>query len=65
MTAAGALRPKAAAQYLGVGLATFRGLGVPRTYLPGRGRKGVLVYRLADLDAFLEQHREEPKERAS
>lgn len=61
---AGALKAKDAARYLGVCLATFREMPVPRTYLPGRGRKGVLVFRVVDLDGFLEAHRQD-KERAS
>ena len=49
----GALRPKDAAHYLGIGMETLRTSNVPRTYLPGRGVKGILLYRVVDLDAYL------------
>ena len=50
----GALRPKAAAHYLSIGMETLRNSPVPRTYLPGRGvLRRILVYRLVDLDAYL------------
>ena len=49
----GALRPKDAARYHSIGLESLRTSGVPRTHLPGRGVKGILVYRVVDLDAYL------------
>jgi len=52
----GALRPKDAARYLGIGIETLRTSPVRRTYLPGRGVKGILVYRIVDLDAYLGGH---------
>lgn len=53
----GALRPRDAARYLGVGLETLRTSELPRTYLPGRGeRRRILVYRVLDLDAYLAAH---------
>ena len=65
----GALRPKAAARYLGVGMETLRTSAVPRTYLPGRGaQRGILVYRVVDLDAYLARFVEqdpEPRLRAT
>ena len=33
---------------------TLRTSDLPRTYLPGRGvQRGILVYRVVDLDAYL------------
>ena len=52
----GALRPRDAARYLGIGMETLRTSDLPRTYLPGRGVKGILVYRVVDLDAYLARH---------
>ena len=53
----GALRPRDAACYLGVGTETLRTSAVPRTYLPGRGvQRRILVYRVVDLDAYLAAH---------
>jgi len=49
------LRPKDAARYLGIGMETLRTSSVRRTYLPGRGVKGILVYRVVDLDAYLDR----------
>jgi hypothetical protein len=56
----GALREDAAARYCGVGVTTFRGFGIPRTLLPGTSGRPIPVYRIADLEAFLERHRERP-----
>ncbi len=54
----GALREDAAARYLGVGVTTFRGFGIPRVLLPGTGGRPIPVYRIADLEAFLDHFRE-------
>jgi hypothetical protein len=65
----GALRPREAAGYLGVGMETLRTSDLPRTYLPGRGvQRGILVYRVVDLDAYLARFVEqdpEPRLRAT
>jgi hypothetical protein len=54
----GALREDAAAKYLGVGVTTFRTFNIPRVLLPGTGGRSIPVYRVADLDDFLERYRE-------
>ena len=65
----GALRPRDAARYLGIGMETLRTSDLPRTYLPGRGaQRGILVYRVVDLDAYLARFVErdlEPRLRAT
>jgi hypothetical protein len=57
----GALRPKAAAHYLGISVSALRDSAVRKTYLPGRSlKRGILVYRVVDLDAYLERFAEQP-----
>lgn len=52
----GWLRQKDAARYLGISVRYFRDhVDVRPRELPGRGRKRVLIYKPADLDAWVER----------
>ena len=56
------LRQKAAAEYLGIAVSTFRSYAIKPDYLPGRGKKPIPVWPVSRLEEFVRSHND-PKSR--